>query len=355
MNDGTSIDLFELAGECGCAAKVPAGQLACALADLDLPDDPAVLVGIRTLDDAGIYALDDERCLVQTVDFFPPVARDPYTYGRIAAANALSDVYAMGGRPLTALAIVCFPAKALPLAALGAISRGAADALAEAGCALLGGHSIVDSQPKFGLAVTGVVARGAILDNAHARPGDLLLLTKPLGTGLTIMAIKARLATERQEADVNRSMAALNAEAARLAAAHGVRAATDVTGFGLLGHALQLARASDVTLEFHVDALPRLDGVRDFAALGLLSAAAYGNRAYVGEAVEFAEGIALADQDLCFDPQTSGGLLLACPAERASALVAELGRAAAGSAIVGRVVPAAGATRLRVLTTSPNS
>jgi len=350
MTNADDCDLFELTAECGCAAKIPAGQLACVLAELELPEDPAVLVGLKTLDDAGIYALDEERCLVQTIDFFPPVARDPYTYGQIAAANALSDIYAMGGRPLTALAIVCFPARKLPFAVLGAITRGAVDKLGEAGCALLGGHSVVDPQPKFGLAVTGVVARGAIMDNAHARPGDLLILTKPLGTGLTIMAIRARLATGPQEAAVNRSMAALNKEAARLAALHGVRAATDITGFGLLGHALQLAQASEVALELWVGALPRHDGVRGFAELGLLSAAVYSNRAYVGDAVGFAEGVALADQDLCFDPQTSGGLLLACPAEHADALLAALGGVAAGAAVIGRVLPQDRAPRLRVLT-----
>lgn len=346
-----AIDLFALTVECGCAAKVPAGQLANILRGVELPKNPRVLVGPETLDDAGIYALDEEQCLVQTVDFFPPVARDPYTYGQIAAANSLSDVYAMGGKPITALAVVCFPAKKLPAEALAAMMKGAADKLSEAGCALMGGHSVIDTEPKYGFSVTGVVSQSQVTDNAHARPGDVLMLTKPLGTGLTIMAIKAGMASERQEAAANRSMAMLNAEAARLAALHGVRTATDITGFGLLGHTLQLARASRVSVELYSDDLPRLEGVQGFAKLGLLSAAAYSNRAYVGDAVWFAPDVDLADQDLCFDPQTSGGLLLACPGDRAQALFTALRSAVETVAIVGRVLPVGEAQTLRVLKT----
>lgn len=344
-----TIDLFTLGVECGCAAKVPAGQLACILKGIEFPTDPRVLVGPETLDDAGIYALDDEQCLVQTLDFFPPVARDPYTYGQIAAANSLSDVYAMGGRPITALAIVCFPAKKLPPEALAAMTRGAADKLREAGCALMGGHSVIDPEPKYGFSITGLVPRSQLTDNAHARPGDVLILTKPLGTGLAIMGIKAAMASDAQETAVNRSMAALNAEAARLGALHGVRAATDITGFGLLGHAMQLAKASGVSLELHMDRLPRLEGVIGFAELGLLPAAAYSNRAYVGDAVTFDGDITLAEQDLCFDPQTSGGLLLACPEDRAHALLAALQGAVETAVIVGRVLPRDGEHLIRVI------
>lgn len=335
---GSPIDLFALTAECGCAAKLPAGQLAGILRGITLRPDPAVLVGPETLDDAGIYALDDEQCLVQTLDFFPPVARDPYTYGQIAAANSLSDVYAMGGRPLTALAIVCFPATQLPLEALAEMTRGATDKLAEARCALLGGHSVIDSVPKYGFAITGLVPRARVTDNAHMQPGDALVLTKPLGTGLTIMAVKAGMATEAQEAAANRSMATLNAEAARLGALHGVHAATDITGFGLLGHAMQMAKASGVSLEFFANALPRLDGVQGFAEMGLCAAATYSNRAYVGDAVGFDPAISLADQDLCFDPQTSGGLLLACPGDRVQHLCADLEAAGLRAVCVGLAV-----------------
>ncbi len=226
------------------------------------------LVGPDTLDDAGVYRFSDEQCLVQTVDFFPPVARDPEDYGRIAAANSLSDVYAMGGKPLTALAIVCFPSELVRRGVLGAITRGASEKLREAGCVLLGGHSVLDPQLKFGLCVTGVVHPGELLTNAQARPGDVLVLTKPLGTGVTIMAIRAGMASAEQERAANRSMAALNAKAAELARRCGARCVTDITGFGLLGHAMQLARASGVALEIGVDGVPLLDGALDVRRAG---------------------------------------------------------------------------------------
>ena len=343
------VDLFDCECECGCAAKLPAERLTEMLRGLALPTSPAVLVGPETLDDAGVYQISPDQCLVQSVDYFPPVARDPYVYGQIAAANSLSDVYAMGGTPLTALAIVCFPAHSLPPSVLREITRGAVDKLREARVVLLGGHSIIDPQPKYGLAVTGTAAPDAIMDNAHARPGDLLVLTKPLGTGAAIMAAKAGLASQEQEDESNRSMAALNATASRLARQHAAHACTDITGFGLLGHAMQMAHASDVEIELDVDHIPRLDGALGFADMGLLSAATYSNRQYVGEAVEFAEDVELAEQDLLFDPQTSGGLLIACPAEHAQALLGAARRELTTlCAIVGNVRQASGRGRIRV-------
>jgi selenide,water dikinase len=316
-----AVDLFESVTECGCAAKVPAQELAGMLRGVEVPTDPAVLVGPDTLDDAGVYRLSDEQCLVQTVDFFPPVARDPEDYGRIAAANSLSDVYAMGGRPLTALAVVCFPSKLVREGVLHAVTRGAVEKLREAGCVLLGGHSVLDPQAKFGLSVTGVVHSREMFTNAKARPGDLLLLTKPVGTGVTIMAIRAGMASAEQERVTNRSMASLNAKAAELARRCGVACATDVTGFGLLGHAMQLARASGVALEIGFEGVPLLDGALGFAEQGLLSAAAYTNRDYVGNAVRFDDDVSLPARDLLFDPQTSGGLLICCPPSRVSELL----------------------------------
>jgi selenide,water dikinase len=309
------VDLFSCDCECGCAAKIPAGRLRDILKNVDLPSSPNLLVGPETLDDAGVYELSDGQCLVQTVDYFPPVARDPYMYGQIAAANSLSDVYAMGGRPLTALAIVCFPAKTFGPEVLEEITRGAVDKLKEAGALLLGGHSVVDPQPKYGLAVTGVVDKKSIMDNAHARPGDVLVLTKPLGTGITIMAVKGGMASVDQENAANQCMATLNREAARIAAECGVVACTDITGFGFLGHAAQMAEASGVGMEIYADQVLKLDNVLEFAAMGLLSAATYSNRSYVGDRVEFGPGIEQAEEDLLFDPQTSGGLLVACPPE----------------------------------------
>ncbi|MFH1732710.1 MAG: selenide, water dikinase SelD [Planctomycetota bacterium] len=343
------VDLFSIDCECGCAAKVSADRLADILREVNLPTRPEVLVGAETLDDAGIYQISDEQCLVQTIDFFPPAARDPYTYGQIAAANSLSDVYAMGGEPLMALAVVCFPAKTLDAEVLQEITKGAVDKLREAGAVLLGGHSIIDEQPKYGLAVTGVVNPADIMDNAHARPGDALILTKPLGTGITIVAAKAGMASREQEGQANRSMSALNADASRIARECGATSCTDVTGFGLLGHALQMARASGVSMEFNVDALPRLDGVLDYAAMGLLSAATYSNRAYVGDAARFDDDIALAEQDLLFDPQTSGGLLISCPHGKAEEAIRRgRERLSTPCAVIGTVTETEGETRIRI-------
>jgi selenide,water dikinase len=346
----SSIDLFALDCECGCAAKVPADRLTQILRDVGLPDCPELIVGPETLDDAGVYRLPNGQCLVQTVDFFPPVARTPYMYGQIAAANALSDVYAMGGRPLTAMAIVCFPAERLPPQVLKEITRGAVDKMREAGVVLVGGHSIVDPQPKYGLAVTGLVDEDALLDNAHARPGDALILTKPLGTGTTLLAAKGGLATQEQEDAMNRSMAALNGPASDLARAFGASACTDVTGFGLLGHGVQLARAGGVSLEIHTGSLPVLDGALAFARTGLLSAATYANRDAVGGAAAFDADVAQPMRDLLFDPQTSGGLLIACPAARAQDLLAEARKVlSTPCGFAGRVVEAPAASRVRVL------
>jgi selenide,water dikinase len=344
-----TFDPFESPAECGCAAKIPAQDLCDMLRGTEVPSSPAVLVGPDTLDDAGVYRLSDQHCLVQTVDFFPPVARTPEEYGRIAAANSLSDVYAMGGKPLTALAIVCFPSKLVKEGVLAAVTRGASEKLREAGCVLLGGHSVLDPQPKFGLSVTGIVRPGELLTNARARPGDVLVLTKPLGTGVTLMAIRARMAKHEQERAANRSMAALNRVAAELARRSGALCVTDITGFGLLGHAMQLARASGVALEIGFEGIPLLDGVLAFAEQGLLSAAVYSNRAYAGDAVEFDDDVALAARDVLFDPQTSGGLLICCPPSRASELVAWAREGLSTTyGVVGRVVEATGQPLIRV-------
>lgn len=344
-----AFDLFTLDCECGCAAKIPAGSLSCILSNLDLPTSPALLVGAETLDDAGVYQISDDQCLVQTVDFFPPVARAPYVYGQIAAANSLSDIYAMGGKPLTALAVVCFPAESLGPDVLEEITKGAVEKLREAGAVLLGGHSIVDPQPKYGLAVTGVVRPDCIMDNAHAMPGDLLLLTKPLGTGVTIMAAKAGMAGREQEETANKYMATLNREAAEIALECGTASCTDITGFGLLGHAMQMAKASGVSMEIWTDCVPQLNGALDFASTGLLSGAAYANRKYVGDNVHFVEDVTLAEQDLLFDPQTSGGLLLCCPENEAARLLklAEK-RLSTPHAVVGRIVPKEDGALIRV-------
>lgn len=344
-----SVDLFAMDCECGCAAKVPADRLAAILRGVELPSSPDLVVGPETLDDAGVYRLSDDRYLVQTVDFFPPVARDPRTYGRIAAANSLSDVYAMGGEAMTALAIVCFPAKSLDSEVLHDMTAGAADKLKEAEAVLLGGHSVVDDQLKYGLAVTGTVSPDDLMDNAHAKPGDVLILTKAIGTGVTLLAVRAGMASPEQEQAAYDSMATLNRDAARLARRCGVVSCTDVTGFGLLGHAYEMAKASGVSVEILVDRAPKLERALEYAETGLLSAAAYANRQYVSQHVEFAEDVGLAEQDILFDPQTSGGLLVACQAGRADEFL-DLANEEVRTpcAVVGKVIERRDETRITV-------
>jgi selenide,water dikinase len=349
-----SVDLFQTAAECGCAAKVPAHRLSNVLCNINLPSSPNLLVGPETLDDAGVYRISDEQCLVQTIDFFPPVARDPYTYGQIAAANSLSDVYAMGGTPLSALAVICLPSEMLESETIAEITRGAVDKLTEAGAVLLGGHSILDPLLKYGLAVTGTIRPDRILDNAGAMPGDLLILTKSLGTGVTIMAVKGGMADKGQENEANRSMSTLNKDAAQIALEYGATACTDVTGFGLLGHAYQMAKASNVAMEIWLDRVPRLNGVLEYAGMGLLSAATYANRKYVGENVTFETGIGLAEQDLLFDPQTSGGLLIALPEKKAyAALEAAEKNLTTPCKIVGKIIKPVKTSTITVRKSAP--
>ena len=282
-----------------------------------------MLVDYRTGDDAGIYRLDNGTLLVQTVDFFTPVVDDPEAYGAIAAANALSDVYAMGGRPLTALSIAAIPDRDFPMEWTAAIFRGGARKLKEAGCALLGGHTVRDPEIKFGYAITGVVEEASLLTNAGARPGDVLVLTKPLGTGVIATAQKNGRASEESILASTASMSRLNRIPAELARRYDARAATDITGFGLVGHARGLARESSVGLELVTSSLPLLPG-----ALGLAeenqSAGLKANRRQFEKGVDEARGIPGPLLTLAYDPQTSGGLLLSVPEARAEALLLEL-------------------------------
>ena len=269
-------------------------------------------MGRETFDDAGVFVLRDDLALVQTVDFFAPIVDDPYIFGQIAAANALSDVFAMGGEPLTALAIVGFPAGKLPPSVLSEILRGGQDKVREAGAVLIGGHSIIDEELKFGLSVTGQAHPARLLTNATARPGDRLVLTKPLGTGLLATAAKAGRLSAEAQLSLHESMRTLNAVASRAALAVGVTCATDVTGFGLLGHALNIARGSGVTLGIDGRSLPELPGARALWRAGTRTGGAERNEAYLAAHVE-SSGADPADLALALDPQTSGGLLLAVP------------------------------------------
>jgi selenide, water dikinase len=320
--DTPPLRLTERCKSGGCASKLGPGELAQVLAQLPPTDDPRVLVDYRTGDDAGIFRLDDKTLLVQTVDFFTPVVDDPEMYGAIAAANALSDVYAMGGRPLTALSIAAVP-DSFPKDWLAAIFRGGAAKLKEAGCALLGGHSVRDQEIKFGYAITGIVEEAALLTNAGAKAGDILVLTKPLGTGVIATAQKTNRAPEESIKAAGLSMARLNRIPAELARRYNARAATDVTGFSLMGHGLNIARESRVGLEISLSSLPLLPGARDLAessqSLGLKS-----NRKQYEDLVDFEAGEMSPLHTLVFDPQTSGGLLLSVPAERAEGLLLEL-------------------------------
>lgn len=278
-----------------------------------------LLVGYGQADDAGVYKLTDEIALVQTVDFFPPIVDDPFSFGRIAAANALSDIYAMGGRPLTALNIVGFPAGKMDESVLTEILRGGADKITEAGAVVLGGHSVKDNELKYGLAVTGIVHPERIVINGGARPGDILYLTKPLGTGLITTGIKRKAVGPELEKIVTVQMAQLNRDAAELMVAHGVHAATDVTGYGLLGHAFEMATASGVTLQIAAETLPLMPQALQLAEAGMIPGGANANRQFMHGKTTIASGISENLIAVLFDPQTSGGLLIAIPAGEAEA------------------------------------
>lgn len=318
MDKFEQVRLTRLAECAGCAAKVGPGVLASLLAGLRLPASPHLLIGLEISDDAAVYQLDAHTALVQTVDFFPPIVDDPYTFGAIAAANALSDVYAMGGRPILALAIAAFPDDLDP-AIIGAILQGGADKVAEAGAVVAGGHTVVDREPKYGLCVTGLVDPARVTPKVGVRPGDVLLLTKPLGTGLITTAAKRGLVEAAHLEAAMASMLRLNRRSAELAAEIGVRAATDITGYGLLGHAAEMLRVGEVGLRIVADALPLLPGAMEYARAGMAPGGLGRNRRYLEErgVVRNASAIEEAQRLLLFDPQTSGGLLLAMPPERA--------------------------------------
>ena len=337
--------LTQLAKCAGCAAKIGPAQLTQALQALSLPPDKNLLVGLATGDDAGVYRIAPNLALAQTLDFFPPIVDDPYLFGQIAAANSLSDVYAMGGIPLTAMNIVCFPIRERGPEELTEILRGGAEKVAEAGAALVGGHSIEDDEPKFGLSVTGRIDPAYIATNAGAKPGDVIILTKPLGTGIVTTAAKFEECPPETFAAASRSMAALNANASLAMQAVGigpdlpVHAATDITGFSLLGHLYHLAKASGVGIELDCAAVPLLPSVRELAAAGHLTGGGKANRAYLADAVKGSADLLEYWLDLLTDPQTSGGLAICVAADSVPRLLAELeARNVATRAVIGRVI-----------------
>ncbi|MFI5310192.1 MAG: selenide, water dikinase SelD [Gemmatimonadales bacterium] len=326
------VRLTEFARCAGCAAKMGPGDLAIALADLEQRADPRLLVGRETFDDAGIFQLTDEIALVQTLDFFAPIVDDPYEFGRVAAANALSDVFAMGGEPITAMNIVGFPVGQLSLDVLSDILHGGQDAVHEAGAHIVGGHTITDEELKYGLSVTGTVHPRRILTNAAAVPGDVLVLTKAIGTGILSTAAKRGQLGEDALSALVQSMTTLNAVASRAALAVGARCATDVTGFGLLGHASHVARASEVTLNIEMSQVPFLPGTLKALEAGALTGGAARNASYLEQLVDYGRTTE-EERALLVDPQTSGGLLVALPVNK----VEEYLNRVAGAVAIGEV------------------
>jgi selenide, water dikinase len=311
------VRLTSLSHGAGCACKLPAAELHALLGELPRSRDPNVLVGADTADDAAVYRISDDLAVVSTADFFTPIVDDPYDFGRIAATNALSDIYAMGGRPLTALNLVAFPLADLGGEVLREILRGGQDVAAAAGVAVVGGHSIDDPEPKYGMAVTGTVHPDHVVTNASARPGDSLWLTKPVGGGLATTALKRGLADEQLIRETVEVMTSLNRDAAQAAVASGVSAMTDVTGFGLLGHAHELALASGVGLEIDAAAVPAIPGVLDLLELDEppIAGGTRRNREWVEEFVDWSDQLAEDRRWLLCDAMTSGGLLVALPGD----------------------------------------
>jgi selenide, water dikinase len=301
--------------------------------------NPKVLRSIDRLDDAGVYQVADDIALIQTIDFITPIVNDPYTFGQIAAANSISDIYTMGGRPITAMNVVCFPSDSMDISVLREILRGGLDKMQEAGVALMGGHSVTDTEMKYGLAVTGVVHPAKLMTNSGTQMGDHLVLTKPLGTGVMSTALKFGAISEETMSAATRSMATLNTAAAGITLELGAHSCTDITGFGLVGHASHLIQERDLGLEIDFKALPFFPEAMDLLQKEIRPGGLGRNREFYSPALEFASDIPLYQRDILFDPQTSGGLLVALAADKAHLLVEgllKLGQS--GAAIIGRTI-----------------
>lgn len=334
-----TVKLTSLSSKGGCGCKIGPADLQQVIRSLpQAAPNPNLLVGLDTSDDAGVYKLNDELALVQTVDFFTPIVDDPYSFGQIAAANALSDVYAMGGKPLTVLNIVAFPISKLDKQVLADILCGAADKVSEAGATLVGGHSIDDNEPKFGLAVTGLIHPDKVKANAGAKPGDKLILTKPIGVGIMTTSIKKDALSEEEVKRITQVMSTLNKTAAEVMEPYAVHGCTDVTGFGLLGHAAELAKGSGVGVRIGFSQVPVLPRVRELAEAGFVPGGTKNNYAHLQGTVTFAPSIDQVDQWILCDAVTSGGLLISVAAEDADSLLGSLLRAGVEAAMIGEVV-----------------
>jgi selenide,water dikinase len=335
------IDLLQMVENGGCSAKISPKQLEEILKFLPLPDDPNILVDIDTQDDAGVYKVNDDLALVLTTDFFPPVCSDPYEFGQIAAANSISDVYAMGGDPVLALNIMMFPAARLPMEAYAAIIKGGAEKASEAGVRIIGGHTIDDFPPKYGLAVVGYVHPKKIITNAGARPGDLLILTKPVGTGVILAGQRLGLASEKDIEETKRQMKLLNRSAAEVMKKFNVRGATDITGFGLAGHTLKMARASKVSIAINMKKVPLIGETYRIADEGCIPGAAFRNLDYIEPFTQIVNSLDFNLKMIACDAQTSGGLLLSAPHDMGGRILDELKDAGLkDSSIIGYVTEA---------------
>jgi selenide,water dikinase len=334
-----TFDLLSTVEYGGCSAKLPAAKLSEALKDLPRIANEKLLVGIETHDDAGVYKLTDDLAIILTTDFFPPVCSDPYDFGQIAAANALSDVYAMGGKAIAALNLCMFPSTKIPLEVLSDILRGGLQKIEEAGAVVAGGHTIDDYPPKYGLAVTGTVHPDKIITNDKAKPGDMLILTKPVGCGVIVAGKRIGEVKEDDYLACLDNMKQLNRAGAEIMQIFGVKCATDVTGFSLLGHALKMAQASNVTLELESLEVPVLPGSYDLAETGCIPGAAFRNLEFVDGSTLFLESIDYSMKMLCCDAQTSGGLLMCVPEWKADECKANLiDKGYERAEIIGRVV-----------------
>lgn len=340
------IKLTKLAKCAGCGAKVGAGVLAKLLSDIKVHHDDNLLVGFDKSDDASVYKISDDLAIVQTVDFFPPIADDPYLFGQIAATNALSDVYAMGGEPKLCLNIMAIPEN-MPMEAVHALLRGGYDKVYEAGALITGGHSIHDDEPKYGLAVTGFVHPDKMLTNSNARPGDVLLLTKSIGIGVLSTAAKADMLSKSGQELINRLMTTLNKAARDAMVKYNVHACTDVTGFGLIGHTYEMASGSDTEIILDVDSIDLIPEALELARMGMLPAGMYRNRNFAQAHVD-AGDTELAKQDMLYDPQTAGGLLIAVAPEDADALFNELKNTVPSAQRIGTVSEYKGDKRIRL-------
>ena len=328
--------LTKLANCAGCGAKLGAGTLAKMLEGFQTHADPRLIVGYDKSDDASVYVLDENTALIQTTDFFPPIVDDPFLYGRIAAVNAMSDVYAMGGEPRLALNILC-AAEGMPEEAIREILRGGYDAAYEAGAIITGGHTIRGAEPIYGLAVSGFVHPKKVLTNSNAQPGDVLILTKPLGIGILTTAAKADMVDASVLNRIYAQMATLNKTARDVMVNYPVHSCTDITGFSLLGHGYEMAQGSNCTLHITVDTVPYHADALEFASMGLVPAGAYRNRQYAGPGVKLRREVSRAMQDILYDPQTSGGLLFALPEKDAEDCLRKLRDHIPQAAIVGYV------------------